>query len=64
MKALSDIRRETKLDASSNTNELLPVVFSSFQTAWPIQDHAPYAYHFGVGLKLIGFGASGLRLPE
>jgi hypothetical protein len=51
VKALSDIRRETKLDASSNTNELLPVVFSSFQTAWPIQHHAPYADHYGVGLK-------------
>ena len=27
------------------------VVFSSFQTALPIQGYAPYTYYYGVGLK-------------
>lgn len=27
------------------------VIFSSFQTALPIQGYAPYAYYYGVGLK-------------
>ncbi len=27
------------------------VIFSSFQTALPIQSYAPYTYYYGVGLK-------------
>ena len=27
------------------------VIFSSFQTALPVQGYAPYTYYYGVGLK-------------